>query len=67
MDNVTDMVMLEFKQYAPGSRWRHMTINRKEHREEGNEAEGFYGGIKKLYNKDEICTWQRFWPNDILE
>ncbi|XP_076925399.1 F-box protein At2g26850-like [Bidens hawaiensis] len=63
----SDMVMLEFKQYAPGSRWRHMTINRKEHREEGNETEGFYGGIKKLYNKDDISTWQRFWPNDVLE
>ncbi|KAI7744622.1 hypothetical protein M8C21_000481, partial [Ambrosia artemisiifolia] len=63
----SDMVMLEFKQYAPGSRWRHMTIKRKNHHEEGNEIYGFYGGIKKLYNKDEISMWQPFWPNDILE
>ncbi|KAF5779031.1 putative F-box domain-containing protein [Helianthus annuus] len=63
----SDMVVLEFKQYAPGSRWRRMTLNRKEHREEGTETEGFYGGIKKLCNKDEITMWQRFWPNDILE
>nr|XP_043640158.1 F-box protein At2g26850-like [Erigeron canadensis] len=63
----SDTVVLEFKQYALGSRWRHMTINRKDHREEGNETEGFYGGIKKLYNKNEISMWQQFWPNDILE
>ncbi|KAK1439511.1 hypothetical protein QVD17_05330 [Tagetes erecta] len=63
----SDTVVLEFKQYALGSRWRHMTINRRDHREEGNETEGFYGGIKKLENKDEISMWQRFWPCNILE
>ncbi|XP_071704614.1 F-box protein At2g32560-like [Rutidosis leptorrhynchoides] len=63
----SDIVALEFKQYAPGSQWRHMTINRKDHREEGNQTAGFYGGIKKLYNKDEISMWQQFWPTDILE
>lgn len=62
-----DTVVLEFNQYAPGSRWRHTMINRKDHREEGNEADGFYGGIRKLYHKDEISTWQHFWPADILE
>lgn len=61
------MLVLEFKQYAPGSRWRHMTINRRDHREEGNETEGFYGGIKKLYDKDDISMWQQFWPAGILE
>ncbi|KAI3707707.1 hypothetical protein L6452_26336 [Arctium lappa] len=63
----SDTVVLEFNQYAPGSRWRHMMINRKGHCEEGNEADGFYGGIRKLYNKDEICLWQQFWPTGILE
>ena len=62
-----DTVVLEFNQYAPGSRWRHTMINRRDHREEGNEADGFYGGIRKLYHKDEISTWQHFWPADILE
>lgn len=63
----SDIVVLEFNQYAPGSRWRHTMINRKDHCEEGNEADGFYGGIRKLYNKDEICLWQQFWPTGILE
>lgn len=65
--HTSDTLVLEFKQYAPGSRWRHMTIDRKDHQEEGNEAEGFYGGIKKLYNKDDISMWQQFWPAGILE
>ena len=63
----SNTVVLEFNQYAPGSRWRHMMINRKDHCEEGNEADGFYGGIRKLYNKDEISLWQQFWPTGILE
>ncbi|KAE8735532.1 F-box protein [Hibiscus syriacus] len=60
-------VALEFNQYAPGSRWRHTTVNRKEHREEGNEADGFYGGIRKLSSVEEISTWKRLWPSEILE
>ncbi|KAL7598296.1 hypothetical protein Lser_V15G22943 [Lactuca serriola] len=65
--HTSNTLVLEFKQYAPGSRWRHMTINRRDHREEGNETEGFYGGIKKLYDKDDISMWQQFWPAGILE
>ncbi|GKF16161.1 hypothetical protein Tco_0061079, partial [Tanacetum coccineum] len=38
---VGDTVVLEFRQYAPGSQWRCMTINRRDHCEEGNEIEGF--------------------------
>lgn len=60
-------IILEFNQYTPGSRWRRAAINRKNHREEGNEAEGFYGGIRKLHSKDEILTWKQLWPNEILE
>ncbi|KAA3489762.1 F-box protein [Gossypium australe] len=62
-----DTVVLEFNQYTAGSRWRRATINRKEHREEGNEADGFYGGIRKLCNEEEISTWKRLWPSEILE
>eukprot|EP01018_Ginkgo_biloba_P036186 Gb_33621 [translate_table: standard] len=64
---LSDVVMLEFNQYTPGSRWRRAAINRKDHREEGNEAEGFYGGIRKLQTKEEILTWKRLWPNETLE
>lgn len=63
----SDTVVLEFNQYSPGSRWRHAKINRKDHREEGNEADGFYGGIRKLNNEDEISMWKRLWPSEVLE
>ncbi|KAK1586911.1 hypothetical protein Q3G72_007438 [Acer saccharum] len=62
-----EMVVLEFNQYTPGSRWRTTTINRKEHREEGNEADGFYGGIRKINSEEEISKWKRLWPVEILE
>lgn len=63
----TDTVVLEFHQYTRGSRWRCTMINRKEHREEGNEADGFYGGIRKLKSKEEISRWKQLWPREILE
>lgn len=62
-----DTVVLEFNQYTPGSRWRQTTINRKDHKEEGNETDGFYGGIRKLYTKDDISTWKTLWPVEVLE
>lgn len=64
---LADTVVLEFNQYTPGSRWRHTTISRKDHREEGDEADGFYGGIRKLSNEEEISMWRRLWPNEVLE
>ncbi|KAI4382150.1 hypothetical protein MLD38_008149 [Melastoma candidum] len=58
----SDTVVLEFDQYAQGSRWRYTTIDRKNHREEGNEADGFYGGIRKLRTEKEISIWKQLWP-----
>ncbi|XP_059665413.1 F-box protein At2g26850-like [Cornus florida] len=63
----SDTVVLEFNQYTPGSRWRCTNINRKDHREEGNEADGFYGGIRKLKGSDEISMWRQLWPAEVLE
>lgn len=63
----SDTIMLEFNQYTPGSRWRQTSVSRKDHREEGNEAVGFYGGIRKLRGKDEIATWKQLWPVEVLE
>ncbi|WOG82968.1 hypothetical protein DCAR_0102141 [Daucus carota subsp. sativus] len=63
----SDMVALNFNQYTPGSRWRQTTVSRKHHREEGNGADGFYGGIRKLKTSNEISTWKRLWPVDVLE
>lgn len=65
--HLSDTVVLEFNQYTPGSRWRQSLVNRKDHREEGNESDGFYGGIRKLQDKDEISKWKQLWPTDILE
>lgn len=63
----SDTIILEFKQYAPGSKWRKKDISRKSHREKGEETDGFYGGIRKLQRKDEISIWKRFWPCEVLE
>lgn len=62
----SDTVILEFNQYAPDSRWRRMRVNRKTHREEGNEADGFYAGIRKIYSREEISTWKSLWPTKVL-
>lgn len=64
---VTDPVILEFTQYTAGSRWRQTMINRKNHREQGNEIEGFYGGIRKLHSKEEITKWKKLWPTKNVE
>ncbi|KAK4786430.1 hypothetical protein SAY86_003119 [Trapa natans] len=63
----SEKVIIEFNQYAPGSRWRHTMVDRRNHREEGNEEDGFYGGIRKLHSQAEIDTWKRLWPSQVLE
>lgn len=61
-----DTVVFEFHQYSLGSRWRRTTVDRKDHREEGNEADGFYGGIRELCDNEEISMWKRLWPTGVL-
>ncbi|KAL0459114.1 UNVERIFIED_CONTAM: F-box protein [Sesamum latifolium] len=63
----SDSLVLEFNQYTRGSRWRRTTVSRKNHREEGNEADGFYGGIRKLRTNEEISVWKKLWPSEVLE
>ncbi|KAL1552996.1 hypothetical protein AAHA92_13726 [Salvia divinorum] len=63
----SDTVVLEFRQYTLGSHWRQKFINRREHREEGNEADGFYGGIRKLRGEEEISMWKKLWPAQVLQ
>lgn len=58
---------MEFRQFRLESPWRTTVINRKDHRETGNEANGFYGGVKKLGTEEEISTWKRLWPPQVLE
>lgn len=62
----TETVVLKFNQYTVGSRWRRTMVMR-DHKEEGNEEDGFYGGIRKLNCKEEIAMWKRHWPCSILE
>ncbi|VYS53620.1 unnamed protein product [Arabidopsis thaliana] len=62
-----EMMVLEFNQYTVGSRWRKTMINRRDHREKGNEEDGFYGGIRKINCKEDIEMWKRLWPSSILE
>lgn len=63
----SDRIILEFNQYSIGSRWRKTVVKRKDHREDGNESDGFYGGIRKLYDRNEIYEWKKIWPSDVLE
>lgn len=62
-----ETVVVEFKHYTPGSRWRQTGINRKDHRGEGNEVDGFYGGIRKIESENEISIWKLMWPSDVLD
>lgn len=62
-----DKVVMEFRQFRSESPWRTTVINRKDHREIGNEANGFYGGVKKLGTEEEISTWKQLWPSQALE
>ncbi|CAL5201981.1 unnamed protein product [Lathyrus oleraceus] len=65
--HISETVVVEFKHYTPGSRWRQTGINRKDHREEGNEVDGFYGGIRKIESENEISIWKLMWPSDVLD
>ncbi|XP_061364805.1 F-box protein At2g26850-like [Gastrolobium bilobum] len=62
-----ETVILEFTQYSADSRWRQAMISRKHHREQGNEIDGFYGGIRKLHSKEEIARWKNLWPTKTVE
>ncbi|KAM0051631.1 putative F-box domain-containing protein [Helianthus debilis subsp. tardiflorus] len=65
--HLSERVILEFKQYKIESRWRKTIINRKDHREVGNETDGFDAGIRKLYSDREIMTWKGLWPAQQLD
>ncbi|XP_074581834.1 F-box protein At2g32560-like [Curcuma longa] len=64
--HLSDTVVMQFNQYTPGSRWRRAIVNRKDHREEGSDTGGFYGGIRKLKSKDEVSKWRQLWPSGVL-
>lgn len=65
--HLDDTLCLDFNQYTIGSRWRRRVVNRHTHHEVGNEADGFYGGIRKLQTAEEISAWKQLWPDQVLE
>ncbi|GJX58223.1 hypothetical protein Tco_0289613 [Tanacetum coccineum] len=52
--------------YGTSSRWRAVVIDRRDHREVGNEADGFYADIRKLYNDTDISFLKSIWPTQPL-
>lgn len=64
---LADTIVVEFNQYPPGSTWRQTMISRKYHPKERNGVGGFYGGIRKLSDEEDIAKWLSFWPNQVLE
>lgn len=65
--NWAENVVMEFRQFRPELPWKTTVLNRKEHRETGNEVSGFYGGVKKLGTEEEVSTWKRLWPSQVLD
>ncbi|CAH2058566.1 unnamed protein product [Thlaspi arvense] len=65
--HLDENVVMEFRQFRPDSPWRTTVLNRKEHRETGNESNGFYGGVKKLATEEEVSTWKQLWPAQVLQ
>ncbi|EXC34973.1 F-box protein [Morus notabilis] len=59
----SDTLVVEFKQYPPGSIWRRTMLNRKHRLREGNGADRLYGGIRKISDEEEISKWLHYLPN----
>ncbi|KAK7279001.1 hypothetical protein RJT34_24042 [Clitoria ternatea] len=60
-----DTLMVEFRQYSEASNMRRIRLSRKNKGEQGNQIGGFYGGIRKLENEDEIVTWKKLLSNQM--
>lgn len=43
---------------------RRIPLSRK-NGEQGHRSGGYYGGIRKLHNQDEIETWKKLFPRQI--
>ncbi|XP_052729969.1 F-box protein At2g26850 isoform X2 [Vigna angularis] len=58
----SDTLILEFRQYPEESKDRRIKLCRKKNEEQGDEIIGYYGGIRKLEDEDEIQTWNGLFP-----
>ncbi|QCE05469.1 transcriptional corepressor LEUNIG_HOMOLOG-like isoform X1 [Vigna unguiculata] len=61
----SDTLIVEFRQYPEESDSRRIKLCRKKNEEQSDQIEGYYGGIRKLENEDEIETWKRLFPLQI--
>ena len=50
--------MVEFKQFPAASYMRRVVLNREHSGEQGTRATGYYGGIRKLHNQEDIEIWK---------
>ncbi|XP_057825804.2 F-box protein At2g26850 isoform X1 [Cryptomeria japonica] len=55
--HLDEMFWIEFRQYPVGSTWRRFQIRRNRATEVGSASDGFYGGIRKLTNMEDINAW----------
>ncbi|TKY53463.1 F-box protein [Spatholobus suberectus] len=60
----SDTLIVEFRQYPEASNMRRIKLSRKNSGEQGDRIGGYYGGIIKLHNEDEIETWKKLFPPD---
>ncbi|KAK7344866.1 hypothetical protein VNO77_15049 [Canavalia gladiata] len=61
----SDTLIVEFRQYSESSNMRRIGLSRKNNGEQGDQIGGYYGGIRKLHNEDEIETWKKLFPLQI--
>ncbi|RDX86744.1 F-box protein, partial [Mucuna pruriens] len=61
----SDTLIVEFRQYPEISNMRRIRLSRKNYGEQGDQSSGFYGGIRKLHNEDEIETWKKLFPRQV--
>ncbi|XP_028789691.1 F-box protein At2g26850-like [Neltuma alba] len=63
--HLSDLLIIEFIQYSPGSHYRRVVLNKMNDGEQTDGGGGgLYGGIKKLHSH-EIEKWKELWPNII--
>nr|KYP48924.1 F-box protein At2g32560 family [Cajanus cajan] len=60
-----DTLIVEFRQYREVSNMRRIRLSRKINGEQGDQTRGYYGGIRKLHNEDEIGTWKKLFPRQV--
>ncbi|KAK7344867.1 hypothetical protein VNO77_15052 [Canavalia gladiata] len=63
----SDTLIVEFRQYPETSSMRRTRLSRKNNGEQGNQIGGYYGGIRKLHNEEEIETWKKLFPLQIQD